>query len=509
VTDEPSSGRKRSLVLAGGGLKVAYQAGVLQVWLDEAGLTFDHVDGASGGTFNLAMLCQGMTGTEIADNWRRMSPLQAFQLNWRQYARLFFAASLFRLDLYRDRVFAEWRLDWDRIRASSLNATFNVYNFTRQELEVLPPARMTPEFLVACVSLPMWFPPVRIGGDTYIDPVYVTDGNLEEAIRRGADEVWVIWTVSERGEWNDGFVANYFQIIEAAANGQFRGVTRRVEENNAAIEAGRAGEFGRPIALKVLRAEVPVHYILNASGVRLAEAVNRGVEDARRWCRDRGIPLSVQPDVLPRDLATLSFTETMRGYVTFGEADFTRGYWAGRRTDTPLAAHLTIRVPALGRFLTSPEHEAPMEGVVECEALGGRLPVERGTFNLFVDDGDPTRKRMGYRVFFRDMSGRPLTLSGHKVLADAPGSGAWSETTTLYTRIVRGHVGPDEEPAAALVASGVISIHVGDFLRQLLSFRTSGSGPLERASAFGRFAAFFSGRLWDVYARKLLTYGPF
>ena len=66
----------------------------------------------------------------------------------------------------------------------------------------------------------MFFPPVVLNGDTYIDAVYVTDGNLEEAIRRGADELWVIWTVSERGEWNDGFVNNYFQIIEAAANGR-------------------------------------------------------------------------------------------------------------------------------------------------------------------------------------------------------------------------------------------------------------------------------------------------
>ena len=37
--------KKRSLILAGGGIKVAFQAGVLQVWLDEAGLTFDHADG--------------------------------------------------------------------------------------------------------------------------------------------------------------------------------------------------------------------------------------------------------------------------------------------------------------------------------------------------------------------------------------------------------------------------------------------------------------------------------
>ena len=54
------AGTKRALVLAGGGLKVAFQAGVLEVWLDEAGVTFDHVDAASGGCFNAAMLCQGM-----------------------------------------------------------------------------------------------------------------------------------------------------------------------------------------------------------------------------------------------------------------------------------------------------------------------------------------------------------------------------------------------------------------------------------------------------------------
>ena len=63
---------KQSLILAGGGLKVGYQAGVLQVCVDEAGLTFDHADGASGGCFNLAMYCQGMSGRKMADNWRNL-----------------------------------------------------------------------------------------------------------------------------------------------------------------------------------------------------------------------------------------------------------------------------------------------------------------------------------------------------------------------------------------------------------------------------------------------------
>jgi predicted acylesterase/phospholipase RssA len=73
---------------------------------------------------------------------------------------------------------------------------------------------MTEDLLAACVSLPVWFPPVVIHGEVYIDAVYLTDANLEEAIRRGADELWIVWTVSERSEWLDGFIANYFQVIE-------------------------------------------------------------------------------------------------------------------------------------------------------------------------------------------------------------------------------------------------------------------------------------------------------
>src|SRR5580658_2275061 len=109
---------KRSLILAGGGVKVAFQAGVLEVWLDEAGLTFDHADGASGGTFNLAMWCQGMTGTQIADAWRRTKPVEGASLDATQFPKLFWARSLFTLDGYRAHVFPTWGLDWGKINAS-------------------------------------------------------------------------------------------------------------------------------------------------------------------------------------------------------------------------------------------------------------------------------------------------------------------------------------------------------------------------------------------------------
>jgi predicted patatin/cPLA2 family phospholipase len=507
--------KKRSLILAGGGMKVAFQAGVLQVWLDEvrldeAPLTFDHADGASGGTFNLAMYCQGMSGTQIADNWRTLDPLKGLDFNWEQYARLLYAESLFELGRYRENVFQEqWKLDWEKIRGTEKEATFNVYNFSKHELEVLTPNVMTEDYLAACVSLPMWFPPVIIDGDTYIDPVFITDANLEEAIRRGADELWVIWTVSERSEWNDGFVANYFQIIETSANGHFKRSLRRIEENNAAIAEGRDGEFGRHIEVKILKAEVSLHYLINLSSDRLKAAVNRGVRAARRWCVEQGIPLSGRDGPRPDDPTKLRFTEEMKGYVTLGETDHDAGFREGRKSGTFLMFHLTIEVAGVENFVSDPEREATAKGYVRCEALGGKLPVERGVFNLFVYEEDPSRRRMLYRLFFRDGDSRALTLSGFKVIEDDPGLDLWTDTTTLFTRILEGHVEPEEGEQAQIVASGIINIHLLDFFRQLTTFRTEGPTAAERASALTRFGKLLLGDLWDVFARRMLSSSPF
>jgi predicted acylesterase/phospholipase RssA len=506
----PTNGgaRRRALILAGGGIKVAFQAGVLQVWLDEAGLEFDLADGASGGTFNLAMWAQGMSGTEIADNWRKLPADVGVDPNWHEYPKLFFGESLMKLDRFRDRAFTAWGLDWDKVKGSQREATFNVYNFSKHELEILEPKQMDAEFLVACVSLPMWFPPVRKNGQVYIDPVYITDANLEEAIRRGADELWVIWTVSERGEWSDGFVNQYFQVIETAAVGRYKQVLARIAASNEALAAGQDGEFDRHIEVKELRDEVPLQYLINLSSDRLHEAVERGVEAARRWCLATGIPIEPQPDKTAPG-PSLRFTEEMKGFVALGESEFERGSREGKSTGTRLMVHLTIEADNVNRFVFDPQHEASVTGYVECQALGGRREVEAGsTFNLFTDEGDPRKKRMLYRLFFTDDQGRQLTLAGHKEVYDDPGNDLYADTTTLYTRVLAGRVSAEQEGGAEVVAAGIIRIHLLDFLRQLTTFRTSGGSAKQQAAALGRFGALFLGSLWDVYAARVLSSGP-
>lgn len=482
----------------------------MQVWLDEAGLTFDHADGASGGCFNLAMYCQGMTGTQIADNWRKLNPLSMVSFNWKEYAKLFYAESISTLDSLRETVFPQWGLDWGLINSTKREATFNVYNFSKHELQVLTAAEMTEDFLCASVSLPMWFPPIRINGDLHIDAVYLTDANVEEAIRRGADELWIIWTVSDKDEWHGGFVATYFQIIETAANGHFKRIIRRVELNNAAIAEGRAGEFGRHIEVKMLKAEVPLHYLINISSDRMVEAVNLGVERAREWCKEQGIPLTNRGPQYDIDVHTaptrLQFTEEMKGFVSPGATDYGQGFRDGSKNKNSLMFHLTIKVDGVNRFVTTPEHEASVEGYFRGESIGGERPVEKGVFNLLVDQQDASRKKMLYRAFLRDKEGQPITVSGFKDVTDDPGFDVWTDTTTLYTRILRGHIGPEDEANAEVIASGILKLHLLDFLKQLTTFRTEGPTLSDRAAALSRFGRLFLGKLWDVYAREILEY---
>lgn len=499
--DEPRP--HRSLILAGGGAKVAFQAGVLQVWLDEAGQRFDHVDAASGGVLNLVMLCQGMSGTQVADNWRAYRPLRAIDPDLGQWLVLPFARSLFRFDRFRRNVLAKWGLDWQAVQDSTLEATFNLYDFTRHEHEVVEPQAMTEDKLISAVSLPMWFPPVSVDGRIYIDAVFITDGNLEEAIRRGADEIWVIWTVSRRGHWGRGLVAHYFQMIEAMANAQLKAIIARIERSNEAHANSEPAEFARRVDVRILQSEVPLHYLLNFTNDRVRAAVELGVQAGRQWCLEEGIPLSTPPEqAISRNRRRIRFSEEMSGWIAFGADDYRAGAERGRSERTALGFRLDIDIDDLDRFVVMPEHRARASGSIVSDAFGGTCAVERGIFNLFVDCDDSADKRMLYHLWFRDLHGRPLTLDGHKAVQDDPGLDLWHDTTTLFARVLRGHVERGDE--ADIVASGMLSISIKQFARQLTTFRVDAPTKLEKAQALARFGRLFTGALWDVYGREVV-----
>jgi cholesterol oxidase len=197
----------------------------------------------------------------------------------------------------------------------------------------------------------------------------------------------------------------------------------------------------------------------------------------------------------------VSFTEEMKGYVSFGERDFDRGYREGKESRTGLMFHLTITADDIDRFIDDAGHTGRAVGWIRCDALGGQLPVEDGVFNLFVTvDGDRRRKRMLYRLPFSDGTGHPLTLTGFKVVEDDPGvDNIWHDTSTLFTRVLSGHVSEEEDDSTELVASGVLHIEPLDFAHQLTTFRAEPAGRLD---ATARFGALFAGDLWTVYGPR-------
>jgi predicted acylesterase/phospholipase RssA len=236
---------RRSLLLAGGGIRVAYQAGVLLA-LEEAGLRFHHADGTSGGTFNLAMLLSGVSPGEACGRWRAVD-VRSFATLWpprRLLAGPPYPA-LGTSEGIRRRVFPALGVDVERIRAAQgMDGTFNVCDFAAKECVAVPHTEADLDVLTAGVSLPVFSPAVARNGRKLVDAVWIKDTNVAEALRRGAEELWLVWCIGNHGVYRDGAFQQYVHMIEIAANGA-------LQEELALVRA-------RGARLHVIRPRVPL-----------------------------------------------------------------------------------------------------------------------------------------------------------------------------------------------------------------------------------------------------------
>jgi hypothetical protein len=203
-------------------------------------------------------------------------------------------------------------------------------------------------------------------------------------------------------------------------------------------------------------------------------------------------------------MSTVRFRERLSGYISFAETDYNQALLDGKRVGRRCAFSVEIGVPDVRAFLATGSGPGSLSGHIDCPELGGRLVVDGGTFELFVDEGDARMKRMRYRLFAKDADGRRLTLSGFKDVADSPNADLWADTTTLMVRVLAGRVEQhDEEDASAMaartIATGVMRISLGRFLLLLTSLRATGGSPGDKLSALGRFVWLFGKQLMQVY----------
>ena len=289
ITEEPKTQKNRSLILAGGGLRVAYQAGVLLA-LEEEGVTFQHVDGTSGGIFNTAMLASGLDAREIANRWRSLKLTDFISgKKAESYLRPFKMKGFADADNIRAKVFPHLGIDLSRINLNKkFVATFNVCNFSTKSIEAISNENIKEDHLIAGVSLPIFMPSIQVGDTWYTDAVWIKDANLMEAVNQGAEELWLVWAIGNTPTYLQGAFNQYVHMIEMSASGGLLEEYRQIDlihQNTAQNNEG----VNKKIKLFVFKSKIALpldpDFFLNKINAR--ELINMGYAHAKDYLANR------------------------------------------------------------------------------------------------------------------------------------------------------------------------------------------------------------------------------
>jgi predicted acylesterase/phospholipase RssA len=442
---------RRSLLLAGGGMRVAYQAGALRA-LEEEGLTFFHADGTSGGTINLAMLLSGLSPAEMCERWRTLDVHQfSSLLPLKKYLRSLNWPAFGGADGIVRHVYPHLGIDVEQIRAArGIEGTFNVCDYADKTNWAVPHTEVDLDLLVAGVSLPMLMPPVSRGGKLYLDSVWIKDANPTEAVRRGAEEMWLVWCIGNTGVYRSGAFNQYVHMIELSANGG-------LFEELAHLRAERGADAPR---LHVIKPEYPLpldpdFYLGRISAAAL---IASGYRDAKRYLAGRsadGVPYDPAATRMRDPVPGAALVERLSGTVTIDERPGS------------LAVEVRAEIRDLERFLDGPEREGELVGVVDSELLGRGLLAREGSFRL-------ERGRLHFELLLA-AGARELRLA-----VSAP-TRPWGRAEVTV------HEGSSAD--APVIGTGTLDSGVGGELRLLRSLQATGTDSARRqARAVARLA---------------------
>ncbi|MFY9151882.1 MAG: GMC oxidoreductase [Prolixibacteraceae bacterium] len=196
--------------------------------------------------------------------------------------------------------------------------------------------------------------------------------------------------------------------------------------------------------------------------------------------------------------AGVSFTETMRGYISMNEKTFfKKGYDEGLKYNSPFEFTLTIQSQDVVAFDADSNHQAEMIGTVNCPALSiYPITAINGVFNLFIkEDSAGKLKFMKYGMTLNTIEGPSYYFYGYKEIKDDKGFDLWSDTTTLYITVFDG---PDDE--SPVKGKGILKIAVSDFMKQLQTMKSIHADTnKESIGAVSKFGKLFAGEIWETY----------
>ena len=513
---------KRALVLPGGGLRLSYQVGMLLA-LEQADLGFQLMDGTSGGSLNLSMLLSGQRPTEMARRWRSLQLQDTMSLlPLKDYLQGPSLEALADGRGFRDKVLPHLGIHIDRIRAAQgVVASYNLLDYGAKAVAVIPAAKIDADLIVAGMSLPGVFPPLRRDGRIYLDTGFVQDANLSEMVRQGAEELWLLWGLGNTGSYRGGPLHLYVQMLEMSANAALNLQLAEIHTLNGRIARGDS-PYGqtRAIQVHVLRPDhaLPLDPDLFSGRIDHATLIDMGYADGCRYLARTGAATggasggassgasggasggalggtsgsgAAAPPPPPPDNPSRMADPLPGVRLQFEFAGALQLADGGSRREARLT--LCVHVHDLAGFIAATEPQADLSGRLQLAHASGAqtdpTPVAAGSYHQITL---PDRAReISYRMQWRHDDERTLTLQASQTLRDDAGPDLWHDLSTLSLQLKDGDT---------LWASGELRLNLPDLKRWLATVQATETGSASEAAAtVASYARFFLRELRAVY----------
>lgn len=192
--------KRIALVLSGGGAKGAFQAGALRR-LDEAGYSYDVFSGVSVGALNAAMMAAGKLG-DLTRIWQTVAEKDVYKkyslgkLAW-EFAKWKIGIGRPPQSFYDTEPLAQLiskSIEWNEVKKLLKIGRVDIQTGRySNELEVKGPSQFH-GLLLASASIPVLFPPARVGTNRYVDGGIRNITPLGDVLVHDPDQVVIITT---------------------------------------------------------------------------------------------------------------------------------------------------------------------------------------------------------------------------------------------------------------------------------------------------------------------------
>lgn len=185
-------GKKRALVLSGGGARGAYQAGVLR-YLEEIHWKPDIICGTSVGAINACAIGSGMNSSRLSNLWLKLNQKNIMRYSiWNMLKGLFRKKYYPLVETYPLKKFIHENLDFTTLNESKTKVIISAVNILTSELKFFENPNLQIEHILASSAIPMVFPWQIIDGEPYWDGGVMANTPILPALTHEASEIVVV-----------------------------------------------------------------------------------------------------------------------------------------------------------------------------------------------------------------------------------------------------------------------------------------------------------------------------